>query len=446
MVQQIIVVRRIKKRCIIVVDILPVRYCRPQQYPKELFSFLAILLVSIIISFHSTTTSTTAFVVPNNVGNIGKYHRFEQVVIPGWSKLQQQQQQQQQIASSLLLQHPHTTKLSPLRLLIQSSSSSAPTSTECSLRFRTPFCCRKRRNTLGPNVYINHVRDLCGFTATSHVQQQQRQSTALPLYSLTSGSIPPPSSSWIQLAMYKFRDRPGTYLLIPVIAALVGWFTNWLAVQMIFYPIQYRGWNFYRPNPENPLGFLGWQGIIPCKTRPMTNALVDMVTTQLLTVSEAFARIDPKHIATALSPSLIPFTKEIVQKEILSPSSFSNWIFTGPSRLINNILLTINTSLLEQVTIQLQQNAESVFQLRNCVVNQMIEQRSKLGQLFQECGKAELNFLTNSGLWFGFLLGIIQMLVALVWDNPWSLSMYVLFGDCFAARHRIAIFISCCFV
>lgn len=432
MVQHVLVVRRIPKLCsILVVDICPVRYRCPQKYAKDIFSFLVVISISIVLSFHSTTT---AFVVPNNVGNNGICNRLEHVVIPGWSKLQQQQQH---VASTLLLQHPHSNKLLPLRLLTPSSSSSAPT--ECSLRFRTPCCCRKRRNILGPNVYMNNVRDFCGFTTTSQVQQQQLkslpssvsqqyQSTALPLYSLASGSIPPPSSSWVQLAIHKFRDRPGTYLLIPVIAALVGWFTNWLAVQMIFYPIQYRGWNVYRPNPENPLGFLGWQGIIPCKTRPMTNALVDMVTTQLLTVSEAFARIDPKHIATALSPSLVPFTRDIVQKELLSSSSFANWIFTGPSRLMNNILLTINTSLLEHVTVQLQQNAESVFQLRNCVVNQMIEQRSKLGQLFRECGQAELNFLTNSGLWFGFLLGIIQMLVALVWDNPWSLSMYVLLG------------------
>jgi len=30
--------------------------------------------------------------------------------------------------------------------------------------------------------------------------------------------------------------------------------------------------------------------------------------------------------------------------------------------------------------------------------------------------------LTDSGLWFGFLLGLIQLSLALVWDNPWTLS------------------------
>jgi len=53
----------------------------------------------------------------------------------------------------------------------------------------------------------------------------------------------------------------------------------------------------------------------------------------------------------------------------------------------------------------------------------MVLDRSLLGKLFQTCGGAELKFLTNSGLWFGFLLGLIQMIVALFWDNPWSLSV-----------------------
>jgi hypothetical protein len=70
--------------------------------------------------------------------------------------------------------------------------------------------------------------------------------------------------SWLdpfRKAAAKFKARPGTYLIIPCIAAIVGWFTNWLAVQMIFYPIQFRGIPLYI-REEIPLGFLGWQGIV----------------------------------------------------------------------------------------------------------------------------------------------------------------------------------------
>lgn len=30
------------------------------------------------------------------------------------------------------------------------------------------------------------------------------------------------------------------YLLIPIVSGLVGWFTNWLAIVMTFYPIEVR--------------------------------------------------------------------------------------------------------------------------------------------------------------------------------------------------------------
>uniref|UniRef100_A0A7S1YJ88 DUF445 domain-containing protein n=1 Tax=Grammatophora oceanica TaxID=210454 RepID=A0A7S1YJ88_9STRA len=76
----------------------------------------------------------------------------------------------------------------------------------------------------------------------------------------------------------------------------------------------------------------------------------------------------------------------------------------------------------------MQRNTRSIFSLQNCVVDQMMLDRGKLGELFQTCGQKELDFLTNSGLWFGFLLGCIQMIVSLVWsksigENPWSLSI-----------------------
>ena len=72
---------------------------------------------------------------------------------------------------------------------------------------------------------------------------------------------------------------------------------------------------------------------------------------------------------------------------------------------------------------KLQANIVDTIDLKHCVTTQMLEDRSKLGKLFQICGQAELNFLTNSGLWFGFLLGMIQMCITLLWDNPWVMSV-----------------------
>ena len=230
----------------------------------------------------------------------------------------------------------------------------------------------------------------------------------------------------IQKAIQKFKAKPGTYLLIPCIAAIVGWFTNWLAVQMIFYPIQYRGIPLMR-RPEVPLGLIGWQGIVPCKTRTMSEAMVEMVTTQLLSVKQVFHRLDPGQVADLLAPEVPKIAEGIVQ-DILPANlpllaSLPRAIVTGLPRHTQDILSKMNHNFLKDFTIAMQHQIDSLLNVRNCVVDQMLLDRTMLGTLFQKCGQKELDFLTNSGLWFGFFLGVIQMLVALFWDNPWTLSV-----------------------
>ena len=53
-------------------------------------------------------------------------------------------------------------------------------------------------------------------------------------------------------------------MLVPFIAALAGWGTNWLAIKMTFYPLQYVG--------RFPFG---WQGVVPSHTRKFASGMVD---------------------------------------------------------------------------------------------------------------------------------------------------------------------------
>jgi len=228
----------------------------------------------------------------------------------------------------------------------------------------------------------------------------------------------------LRKAGHKFKSRPGTYMLIPCVAALVGWLTNWLAVQMIFYPISFRGIPLYRIE-EAPLGLIGWQGIVPCKTRTMSEAMVEMVTSQLLSVKLVFQRLDPRKVADLLAPEVPKLGQSIVDDLVpLSwASSLPASVFVGLPQRTKELISHMNHNFLKDFTISMQQNIDSLLNVRNCVVEQMLNDRTKLGELFRKCGQKELDFLTNSGLWFGFLLGLIQMGVALFWENPWSLSI-----------------------
>jgi hypothetical protein len=70
-------------------------------------------------------------------------------------------------------------------------------------------------------------------------------------------------AEWVaQRAGEKFRSRAGLYLTIPAIAGLLNWATNKLAVWMIFNPQNFIG---FGQRPGEPLGWCGWQGIVPAK-------------------------------------------------------------------------------------------------------------------------------------------------------------------------------------
>lgn len=56
-------------------------------------------------------------------------------------------------------------------------------------------------------------------------------------------------------------------------------------MEMIFHPLVWRGIPL-RVIDGEPLGLIGWQGIVPAKAGVMAERMVDMVTTQLVDVEE----------------------------------------------------------------------------------------------------------------------------------------------------------------
>ena len=92
------------------------------------------------------------------------------------------------------------------------------------------------------------------------------------------------------------------YLSIPVIAALIGWITNWLAIKLTFYPL-----NFIGIPP-----FLGWQGIIPSKAEKMARISVDATISKIGTVQEISEYIDPRVLSQYIVNNTIPRTEEYV--------------------------------------------------------------------------------------------------------------------------------------
>jgi uncharacterized membrane protein YheB (UPF0754 family) len=202
----------------------------------------------------------------------------------------------------------------------------------------------------------------------------------------------------------KLKQRPIEYATIPCVAAFVGITTNWMGVKMLFYPIEYTGADLVRW-PDTPYGLFGWQGVVPTKTAFMAERLVKIVTQRLLSLEEAFGRLEPSELARLLLPAV---------EDAIRRDCGEYWY-----RLLRPIL----PQLLTRIVAALQREIDSVLDLRQVVLSAFLRDKVVLVDLFQKVGRVELEFLVNSGFGFGLMLGLIQMGAWAAVPAPWTLPV-----------------------
>ena len=199
------------------------------------------------------------------------------------------------------------------------------------------------------------------------------------------------------------------YLSIPVIAGLVGIITNWLAIKLTFFPIEFCG---LRP-------IFGWQGIIPSKARKMAEISVDSTLSRLGSVSEIIEQMNPaiigEHILSTLEPRLEELVDEIMRKR-------HRTLWQNLPKPVKQIAyMRVKEELpkvVDNLVADIAPKIESLFDLKAMVIDHLEKDKTLLNKIFLECGEKEFSFIVRSGLWFGFLFGLPQLLLWYFFPYP----------------------------
>ncbi|MDP1540358.1 MAG: hypothetical protein U0998_09040 [Moraxellaceae bacterium] len=215
-----------------------------------------------------------------------------------------------------------------------------------------------------------------------------------------------------------FYERPDFWFLaaIPFVASFVGWFTNWIAIKMTFWPLEFIG---YKPL------LLGWQGIIPSKAGKMAAIVVDNSLSKLASLSELFQEMEPEKIAEQISYSITSRIEEYVD-EIMTERNAVLWE-NLPLMVKNRIYARARRqipAIMDNVVDDMAQNIEDLIDLKTMVVRMMVADKSLVVRIFKEVGDKELRFVVNSGAYFGFLFGLIQLAVYSVYPANWVLPFF----------------------
>ncbi len=191
------------------------------------------------------------------------------------------------------------------------------------------------------------------------------------------------------------------YASIPVISAIVGWGTNVLALKMTFYPLNFIG-----------LKPFGWQGIIPAKAGVMAGKAVDLLTKNLISVEDRFDQIEPERVAEELEPALNRLSLQVID-EVMAEEIPTLWE-AAPQPVKQRIYQRVSEDLpevVEDVMQEVKNNITELLDLRGMVVKELEKDRDLLNQIFLRVGHSEFSFIERSGLYFGFLFGLVQMVL-----------------------------------
>lgn len=205
------------------------------------------------------------------------------------------------------------------------------------------------------------------------------------------------------------------YLSMPFVAAGIGYVTKIVAIKMMFQPIEFLG--------KPP--YLGWQGIVPRKAAIMASIACDTMTSKLIRPEDVFDKLDPDRIAAELEKPLLAAVEDIT-REVASHYSPGLWE-AAPEAVKQLIIRRIQEeapNIVRQIMVDVKQNIDSVFDLKDMVVTNLLRDKPLLNRIFLEAGSGEFRFIRNSGLYFGFAIGCVQAVVWALTQNPWVMPLF----------------------
>ena len=213
----------------------------------------------------------------------------------------------------------------------------------------------------------------------------------------------------------EFKADMWLYISIPFISGIIGYVTKVVAIQMMFSPMEFVG---IKP-------FFGWQGIVPRKAEKMAMISVDLMTSKLIKPSEIFARLDPQRIAKEIEVPMMAAAEDIVRDvaQQYQPGLWEGMPEFARQKIIARVKAE-SPAVVAAIMQEVKNNTDKYFDIKHMVLTNLMKDKALLNDIFKKVGKQEFRFFSNAGFYFGFGIGLIQMVCWLLFKQPWMLPAF----------------------
>lgn len=194
-------------------------------------------------------------------------------------------------------------------------------------------------------------------------------------------------------------------LLIPVISAFIGWFTNWIAVKMLFHP----------RNPKIILGF-NIQGIFPKRQDQFAQKLGKLVGDELLSFSDIEEKITNPENLKMILPQLDTHIDHFLRVKLSDTMPMIS-MFIGDKTIdkLKSVFLEELETLFPKMMKDYAGTLKTQLDLEQIVTEKVKAFSSdKLENILYQVMAKEFRFVELIGGVLGFLIGLLQIVITLL--------------------------------
>ncbi len=199
-----------------------------------------------------------------------------------------------------------------------------------------------------------------------------------------------------------------SYILLPIIAAAIGWFTCWLLIKMLF-----------RPRKKIRILFLEIQGVFPKRQYLIAERIGKMVAQEILSFNDLKNRINDPRNLEAINQNIEAKVDQYLDEKLPSKYPLMSMLLGKKTRLkMKSDLLKEVQEIAPVVINGYVDKLEDNFDLEK-LVRQKLSLLSPitLENLVMGTLKKEFQFIELIGAMVGFLIGLIQVLLVVLGDN-----------------------------
>lgn len=194
-------------------------------------------------------------------------------------------------------------------------------------------------------------------------------------------------------------------VLIPIISAFIGWFTNWIAIKMLFHPRE----------PKKILG-ITFHGIFPKRQQQFAEKLGKLVSNELLSFSDIESKITSKENLDKIMPHVEGHIDHFIRHKLSDTFPLLS-MFIG-DKTINQLKEGFMKELKEifpEVMQKYMGNLQKDLDLEQIVIQKVQGFSSdKLESILNDIMKKEFMFVEIIGGVLGFVIGLLQVLLTLL--------------------------------